>query len=163
MDMVPAAHFVFGSFGTLFRMRLRDEPGRPELKSRGFHTPVENAITAIYLPGTSGCHSATRPGHRLHGPHRQTHLLQHEKVLEEPESAQCACTLECACRGGCTERSFCSPGWVVHAPSPSRWLTSGMCQAAADRAEQRLYVREPRLHVDVDVTTRLRWTWPTAT
>jgi hypothetical protein len=58
MDMVSAAHFgAFGTFGTSFRMRLRDEPGRPELKSRGFH----NAITAIYLPGTSGCHSALDP------------------------------------------------------------------------------------------------------
>ena len=37
-----------------FRITLRGEPGRPELKARRFHTPVENAI---YLLGTS----ATRP------------------------------------------------------------------------------------------------------
>ncbi len=42
---VSAAHF--GGLRLLrlfFRIPMRGEPGRPELKARRFHTPVENAI-----------------------------------------------------------------------------------------------------------------------
>jgi hypothetical protein len=62
--------------------------------------PVLNEVAEHCVTRTELIEPGVR--HRLLGPRRIMHLLQHAVVVEQRELLQCARIAECACCGGCS-------------------------------------------------------------